>query len=158
MRKTRKILIFISVLIAGLVSALGIYSALDADFIYNFGSKVNDAKLFSGIRMALLFGSLLFLVIVISILFTFRKRKKAVEAIRITNAGGTLSISSQTIERLAELVAKSTEGIFDIRTTVSIPEVSVRLQESIRNKIMDTTGTDIENIRILIDGIVDSEK
>ncbi len=177
MKKTRKILVFISVLVAGFISALGIYSALDSDFIYNFGSRVNDAKLFSGIRLGLFFGSLLFFAMVIAILFTFSKKEKAIEAIRITNAGGTLSISSQTIERLAELVANSTEGVFDIRTsvlnddnkpavevrakvppTVSIPEVSARLQESIRNKIMDATGTDIENIRILIDGIVDSEK
>lgn len=177
MKKTRKILVFITVLMAAIISALGMYSALDVDFIYNFGAKINEAKFFSGIRLGLFFGALLFLLMITAIILTFRRKKNAVEAIRINNAGGSLSISAETIERLAELVANSTEGIFDIRTsviskdnkpsvevrakvppTVSIPEVSTRLQESIRSRIMDATGTDIENVRILIDGIIDSEK
>lgn len=177
MKRLRKVLVFISVLLAGLFSAAGVYSALDSDFLYNLGKGINNAGFFSGLRMGLLFTSLLFLLIVIAILFTFPKKINSREAIKITNAGGTVSISSQTIESLAKLVAGSAENIYDIRTsvvdidnkptvevrakvppTVSIPEISVGLQESIRNKIMETTGTDIENIKILIDGIVEPDK
>lgn len=177
MTKFRKVLIFISVLLAGVFSAFGVYSALDKDFIYKLGDNIYNSTIFSGLRLGILFISLLFLVLTITIVFTYKRKEKAKEAIKIANAGGTVSISAQTIESLAKLEARNAEGVFDIRTdvidvdtkpvvevrakvppTVSIPDVSVKLQESIRNKIMETTGTDIENIRILIDGIVDPDK
>jgi uncharacterized alkaline shock family protein YloU len=177
MVKFRKVLVFISVLIAGVLSAFGVYSALDSDFLYKIGVKINNAPLFSGLRLGVLFVSLLFLAIVITLVFTFRRKEKSKEAIKIANAGGTVSISAQTIESLAKLEAMNAADIYDIRTdvidtdtkpvvevrakvppTVSIPSVSVLLQENIRNKIMETTGTDIENVRILIDGIVDPDK
>ncbi len=177
MTKFRKVLIFISVLLAGVFSAFGVYSALDSDFIYKIGVKVNNAVLFSGLRLGILFVSMLFLAIVLVLVFTFKRKEKTKEAIKITNAGGTVSISAQTIESLARLEARNAEGVFDIRTdvvdtdtkpvvevrakvppNVSIPEISIKLQENIRNKIMETTGTDIENVRILIDGIVDPDK
>ena len=75
------------------------------------------------------------------------------------------------------MVANNADNVHDIRTTVldsenkpsvevrvkvppvvSIPAISASLQESIRSKIMETTGTDIENIRIVVDGIIDSDK
>ena len=177
MTKLRKVLVFICVLLAGVFSAFGVYSALDSDFIYKIGVNINNASLFSGLRLGIFFISLLFLAIVVVLVLTFRRKEKSKEAIKIANAGGTVSISAQTIESLAKLEAQNAEGIYDIRTdvvdadtkpvvevrakvppTVSIPEISVRLQENIRNKIMETTGTDIENIRILIDGIVDPDK
>lgn len=177
MVKLRKVLVFISVVLAGLFSAFGVYSALDSDFVYKLGGKIVSEPLFSGLRMGILFLSLLFLAVVIAILFTFRKSEKTKEAIKIANAGGTVSISAQTIETLAKLEAQNTQNIYDIRTvvvdadtkpvvevrakvppTISIPDISVQLQDSIRNKIMETTGTDIENVRILIDGIVDPDK
>jgi len=177
MTKLRKVLVFISVLLTGVFSAFGVYSALDSDFIYKIGVNIKNASLFSGLRLGILFISLLFLVIIIVLVLTFRRKEKTKEAIKIANAGGTVSISAQTIESLAKLEAQNAEGIYDIRTdvvdvdtkpvvevrakvppTVSIPEISVLLQENIRNKIMETTGTDIENIRILIDGIVDPGK
>jgi uncharacterized alkaline shock family protein YloU len=177
MVKLRKVLIFISVLLAGLVSAAGIYSALDSDFLYNIGNSIRDAEFFSSIRLAFIFVSLAFFGIVISILFTFPKKDSSKPAIKISNAGGTVSISSQTLESLARLVAKSADNVYDIRTdvldtdskpsievrvkvppTVSIPAISASLQESIRSKIMETTGTDIENIRIVVDGIVEADR
>jgi uncharacterized alkaline shock family protein YloU len=177
MAKFRKVLVFISVMIFGVLSAFGAYSALDSDFIYKIGGKINDAPLFSGLRLGILFVSLLFLAIVLVLVFTFTRKEKAKEAIKIANAGGTVSISAQTIESLAKLEAMNASDIYDIRTdvvdadtkpvvevrakvppTVSIPSISVSLQENIRNKIMETTGTDIENVRILIDGIVDPDK
>ncbi len=177
MVKLRKVLIFISVLLAGLISAAGAYSAMDSDFLYNIGNSIRNAGFFSGIRLALLLVSLVFLGIVISILFTFSKKDNSKPAIRISNAGGTVSISSQTLESLARLVAKTAENVYDIRTNVldtdskpsievrvkvppvvSIPAISASLQESIRSKIMETTGTDIENIRIVVDGIIESDK
>ena len=177
MVKLRKVLVFISVVMTGLLSAFGVYSALDGDFIYKIGSKINNAALFSGLRLGILFISLLFLAAVITIIFTFQKREKSKEAIKIANAGGTVSISAQTLESLAKLEAQTAQDIYDIRTdvvdtdtkpvievrakvppTVSIPSISVQLQENIRTKIMETTGTDIENVKIMIDGIVDPER
>ncbi|MCK5759418.1 MAG: alkaline shock response membrane anchor protein AmaP [Clostridiales bacterium] len=177
MKKLRKVLVFISVVLAGVFSAFGVYSALDSDFLYKIGAQINGEPLFSGLRLGILFISLIFLVFVITILFTFKNKEKTKEAIKIANAGGTVSISAQTIETLAKLEARNTENIYDIRTdvvdtdtkpivevrakvppTVSIPAISVQLQENIRNKIMETTGTDIENVRIMIDGIIDPEK
>ena len=177
MTKLRKVLVFISVMLMGVFSAFGVYSSLDSDFIYKIGVSINNAQLFSGLRLGIFFISLLFLAIVVVLVLTFRRKEKTKEAIKIANAGGTVSISAQTIESLAKLVAQNAESIYDIRTdvvdvdtkpvvevrakvppTVSIPEISLQLQENIRNKIMETTGTDIENIRILIDGIVDPDK
>lgn len=177
MVKLRKVLIFISVLLAGLVSVAGVYSALDSDFLYNIGDSIRNAGLFSGIRLTVLLVSLAFLCIVISILFTFQKKDSTKPAIKISNAGGTVSISSQTLESLARLVAKSADNVYDIRTIVidtdskpsievrvkvppivSIPAISASLQESIRSKIMETTGTDIENIRIVVDGIIEADR
>lgn len=177
MKKIRRLLVFISVLFAACIAVLGVYSALDSDFLYVIGVKLNNEVLFSGERMGLFFSSLLMLAVIVAILLTIPKKNKGKEAIRITNAGGTVSISAQTIETLARLEAQNAENIYDIRTnvmdidnkpiieirvkvppTVSIPEISMQLQENIRKKIMDTTGTDIENVKILIDGIVDSDK
>ena len=177
MIKLRKLLVFISLFLTGVFSAFGVYSALDTDFVYKIGVQINDAPLFSGLRLGILFVSLFFLVIIAVIIFTFGKKEKNIEAIRIANAGGTVSISAQTIETLAKLEAQNTPDIYDIRIdvvdtdtkpvvevrakvppTISIPSISVLLQENIRNKIMEATGTDIENIKILIDGIVDPEK
>lgn len=177
MVKLRKVFIFISALLAGVFSAFGVYSALDSAFVYNIGAAINGQPLFSGLRLGIFFGSLFFLVMVVTIIFTFKKKENTKEAIKIANAGGTVSISAQTIETLAKLVAQGTKDLYDIRTdvldadskpvievrakvppTVSIPTLSVQLQENIRNKIMETTGTDIENIRIMIDGIIDSDK
>lgn len=177
MVKLRKLLVFISVFLMGVFSAFGVYSALDADFVYKIGVKINNAPLFSGLRLGIIFVSLFFLVIIAVIILTLGKKEKNKEAIRIANAGGTVSISAQTIETLAKLEAQNTPDIYDIRIdvvdtdtkpvvevrakvppTISIPSISVLLQENIRNKIMEATGTDIENIKILIDGIVDPEK
>ncbi|MBN2557643.1 MAG: alkaline shock response membrane anchor protein AmaP [Clostridia bacterium] len=177
MKKLRRILVVVSILFTACISAIGVYSSLDNDFIYKFGLQVRESGFFSGTRMGLLFGSLLFLIVVIAILFTFPRKDRDKESIRISNAGGTVSISAQTIESLAKLVASNTPNIYDIRTTVvdiddkptievrakvpptiSIPAISAQLQDSIRNKIMETTGTDIENVKILIDGIIDSAK
>lgn len=177
MAKLRKVLIFISVLLAGIFSAAGIYSALDSDFLYNIGNSIRNAGFFSGMRLALILVSLVFLGIAVSIPFTYSKKDSSRPAIKISNAGGTVSISSQTIESLAKLVAHNAENVYDIRTNVlhtdnkpsvqvkvkvppivSIPAISASLQESIRSKIMETTGTDIENIRIVVDGIIEAEK
>lgn len=177
MTKLRKVLVFISVVLAGVFSAFGVYSALDSDFLFKIGGKINGEPLFSGLRLGILFISLLFLALVIAIIFTFRNKEKTKEAIKIANAGGTVSISAQTIETLAKLEARNTENIYDIRTvvvdadtkpiievrakvppTISIPDISVQLQDNIRNKIMESTGTDIENVRIMIDGIIDPDK
>lgn len=177
MVKLRKVLIFVSVLLAGMVSALGVYSALDSNFLYNIGNTIRSSGFFSGIRIGMILVSLLFVGVVISILFTFSKKDNSKPAIMISNAGGTVSISSQTIESLAKLVANSAKDVYDIRTDiintdnkpsvevrvkvppiVSIPAISASLQESIRSKIMETTGTDIENIRIVVDGIVEGDK
>ena len=177
MVKLRKVLVFISVVLSGLFTAFGVYSALDSDFVYKLGVSINNEPLFSGLRISILLISLLFLACVIAILFTFKKGEKNKEAIKIANAGGTVSISAQTIETLAKLEAQNTPDIYDIRTdvvdadtkpvvevrakvppTISIPVISVQLQDSIREKIMETTGTDIENVRILIAGIVGPDK
>lgn len=177
MTNLRKVFVFVSVALAGVVSIFGVYSALDNDFLLKIGTEIERAPFFSGIRLGILLVSLLFLGVVVAILFTFNKKEKNKEAIKIANAGGTVSISAQTIETLARLEAQNSEDIYDIRAdvvdadtkpvvevrakvppTVSIPAISVQLQENIRNKIMDTTGTDIENVRIMIDGIVDPDK
>ncbi|HPJ23103.1 MAG TPA: alkaline shock response membrane anchor protein AmaP, partial [Clostridia bacterium] len=144
---------------------------------YNIGVAIRNAGFFSGIRLAVILISVVFLGIVVSILFTFSKKDNSKPAIKISNAGGTVSISSQTLESLARLVAKNADNVYDIRTdvldmdnkpsieirvkvppVVSIPAISATLQESIRSKIMETTGTDIENIRIVVDGIVEADK
>lgn len=177
MKKLRKVFIFISAMLAGVFSAFGVYSALDSDFAYNIGTAIKGEPLFSGLRLGIFFISLFFLAMVVTIIFTFKRKENTKEAIKISNAGGTVSISAQTIETLAKLVAMNTKDLYDIRTdvldtdtkpivevrakvppTVSIPAISVLLQDSIRNKIMETTGTEIENVRIMIDGIVDSDK
>jgi len=177
MIKLRKVLVFISVMLSGIFAAFGVYSALDSDFVYKLGVEIDSEPLFSGLRLSIFFLSLLFLAVVVIIIFTFKRKEKTKEAIKIANAGGTVSISAQTIETLAKLEAQNTENIYDIRTdvvdadtkpivevrakvppTISIPSISVQLQENIRNKIMESTGTDIENVRILIDGIVDPDK
>jgi len=177
MVKLRKVLVFVSVVLAGMVSALGIYSALDSDFLFNIGNTIRNAGFFSGIRIAIILISLIFFGVVISIPFTFSKKDSSRPAIKISNAGGTVSISSQTIESLAKLVANNADNIYDIRTdviesdnktavevkvkvppVVSIPAISASLQESIRSKIMETTGTDIENIRIVVDGIIEADR
>lgn len=177
MKKLRKVFVFISVMLAGVFTVFAGYSALDSDFLYNIGSAIKEESLFSGLRLGIFFVSLIFLAMIVTIIFTFKKKENTKESIKIANAGGTVSISAQTIETLAKLVAMNTKDLYDIRTdvldtdskpivevrakvppTVSIPVISAMLQDNIRNKIMETTGTEIENIRIMIDGIVDSEK
>lgn len=100
MKKLRKVFIFISAVLAGAFSAFGVYSALDSNFIYNLGDAIKNEPLFSGLRLGIFFVSLLFLVMVVTIIFTFKKKENTKEAIKITNSGGTVSISAQTIETL----------------------------------------------------------
>ncbi len=177
MENARKIFGIIDAILLIIIGAFGLYAAFDGAFLSTVGGLINNNNLFVGVRLALLIVSLVVFIIALVGLFTSPKKDKNMESIKIESESGTISISAITIKTLARLQAQEAEDIFDIRAdvidnegkpvvevrakvppTVSIPDISVKLQSDIRNKILTTTGTDVESIRIMIDGIVDTSK
>ncbi|MFO7637009.1 MAG: alkaline shock response membrane anchor protein AmaP [Clostridia bacterium] len=174
MRKIRSLLIALNFIITTVFSFFGMYLMVNVYYAREVGNILFDSRILSSVRII---PFLCFLIVIVSnvlFLFTFKRKDRTKEAVRISNPAGVISISAQSIESLAKLEAQQMENISDIRTriistdnkatievmvkvppVISIPEVSAALQSRIKNKIIETTGIEIASVRIIVDGILE---
>jgi len=175
MTKLRGFLNVLNIIFVLLLSITLLYLLIDVKELSNVVSSINSAGIFTTIRIIPVVVLLLFIFINIILLFTFAKKDKNEKAIQFTNETGIVKISAHSIESLAKLEAQAMSDISDIRTqihsndnsasleifakvppTISIPEVSLLLQNNVKRKILETTGIELKSIKVIIDGILDS--
>ncbi|MCK5812554.1 MAG: alkaline shock response membrane anchor protein AmaP [Clostridiales bacterium] len=174
MSKLRGLIKVVNIIFIVILSLTLLYLFIDVKAFSTLVLKITSVGIFSTIRIVPVIFWILMIFLNIVLVLNFAKRDKSKGAIQFTNETGIVSISAQSIESLAKLEAKLMDEVSDIRTqifssdnnadlevfakvppTVSIPEVSLRLQNNIKRKIQDTTGVELKSIKIIIDGILD---
>lgn len=177
MSKIRGIIKVLNIIFVVTLSLSFLYLFIDVKAFDSLVLNITSVGIFNTIRIlpVIFWGLMIFLNVVL--ILSFAKRDKSKGAIQFSNETGIVSISAQSIESLAKLEARLMDEVADIRTqifssdnnaslevfakvppTVSIPEVSLRLQNNIKRKIQDTTGVELKSIKITIDGILDPVK
>ncbi len=174
MSKLRGLIKVLNIIFVVILSLTFLYLFIDVKAFDTLVLNITSAGIFNTIRIVPVIFWILMIFLNVVLVLSFAKRDKSKGAIQFTNETGVVSISAQSIESLAKLEARLIEEVSDIRTqifssdnnaalevfakvppTVSIPEVSLRLQNNIKRKIQDATGIELKSIKIIIDGILD---
>jgi len=174
MVKLRGFLSVLNIIFIVIISITLLYFLIDVKSLNTLISKIYIANIFNTIRIIPIVVFLIIIGLNILLVGMFAKSDKTKEAIQFSNETGIVRISAHSIESLAKLEAIAMEEVSDIRTqifsmdnnaslevyakvppTISIPEVSLILQNNIKRKIFETTGIELKSIKIIIDGIVD---
>ena len=173
MVKLRSFLRVLNIIFFTLLSLALLYLLVDVKALSTIVGDVSSVGIFATYRLIPVIVLLLFVFINLLLIITYTKRDKNEKAIQFNNETGIVRISAHSIETLAKLEAQAMEDISDIRTqihsndnnasleifakvppTVSIPEVSLLLQNNVKRKILEATGIELKSIKIIIDGIL----
>lgn len=172
-KKGKNFFLAINIILVLAICFFVIYACLDPlDFEKAFEDFV-DARFFSAQRGLLFLAALL--VIGFEILFIWsmiQKEEKPAETVSIETPSGQITIAVYSLEALAKMEASQFDMVSDIRTkvdmkdtqigmdvyvkvmpTVLIPEISSKIQNAVKEKILSGTGIDLHHVRVFVDGI-----
>ncbi|HOD92513.1 MAG TPA: alkaline shock response membrane anchor protein AmaP [Clostridia bacterium] len=172
-KKAKNLFYGVNIILIVSICIMVIYACLDPlDFEKAFENFV-DAKFFSVQRGIVFLAALL--VIAFEMLFIWslmQKEDKPAETVNITTSSGQISIAVYSLEVLAKMEVEQFDAVTDIRTKVNlkdsqvgmdvyvkvmpsvlIPEISSKIQNAVKEKILKGTGIDLNNIRVFVDGI-----
>lgn len=173
LKKAKNLFYAVNIIMIIFICIIVIYACLDPmDFEKAFEDFV-DAKFFSAQRGLVFLAAFMILAFETFFIWSImRKEEKPAETVNITTQTGQISIAVYSLEALAKMEVAQFDTVTDIRTKVNlkdsqvgmdvyvkvmpsvlIPEISSKIQNTVKEKILKGTGIDLNNIRVFVDGI-----
>lgn len=157
-------------LIISVLACLLVFGWLDIDVIQSFIKIVIVSETYAKIILVV---SIVFILLSIRCIFfdpTSKKQLKDKQGVFLVNDNGKLMISKETIENLVEVVTKEYKMAKEVTSIVNldkennvnifvnlvvssdaiIKDLSVDLQNKIKNKVKETTDLDVKEVNINI--------
>lgn len=166
------------ILIMAVIACLLVFGWLDIDIV----QSLTKTLVISGTSSKIILGvSIVFILLSIRCIFfdpTSKKEIKDKQGILLANENGKLMISKETIENLVEAVTKEYKMAREVTSRVElnkdnnvnifvnlvinsdtvIKDLSVDLQNKIKNKVKETTDLDVKEVNITIKKAVPEKK
>ena len=166
------------ILIMAVITCLLVFGWLDIDIV----QSLTKTLVISGTSSKIILGvSIVFILLSIRCIFfdpTSKKEIKDKQGILLANENGKLMISKETIENLVEAVTKEYKMAREVTSRVElnkdnnvnifvnlvinsdtvIKDLSVDLQNKIKNKVKETTDLDVKEVNITIKKAVQEKK
>ncbi|MFA5341597.1 MAG: alkaline shock response membrane anchor protein AmaP [Clostridia bacterium] len=172
-KKVKNLFFGINIILILAVCLILVYASLDPLDFERFFEDFVDAKFFSAQRGLVFLVSLAIIAFeTIFIWSMMQKEEKPAETVNIATPSGQISIAVYSLEALAKMEVSQFDSITDIRAKVNlkdslvgmdiyvkvmpsvlIPEISSKIQNAVKEKILNGTGIDLNNIRVFVDGI-----
>ena len=158
------------ILIMSVIACLLIFRWIDVDIVMSLLKTLILSDVSSKVILAV---SLIFILLSIRCIFfdpTSKKEIKDKQGVLLANENGKLMISKETIESLVEVVTKEYKMAKDVTSRVEldkdnninifinlivssdaiIKDLSVELQNKIKNKVKETTDLEVKEVNINI--------
>lgn len=166
------------ILIMAVIACLLVFGWLDIDIV----QSLTKTLVISGTSSKIILGvSIVFILLSIRCIFfdpTSKQEIKDKQGILLANENGKLMISKETIENLVEAVTKEYKMAREVTSRVElnkdnnvnifvnlvinsdtvIKDLSVDLQNKIKNKVKETTDLDVKEVNITIKKAVTEKK
>lgn len=166
------------ILIMAVIACLLVFGWLDIDIV----QSLTKTLVISGTSSKIILGvSIVFILLSIRCIFfdpTSKQEIKDKQGILLANENGKLMISKETIENLVEAVTKEYKMAREVTSRVElnkdnnvnifvnlvinsdtvIKDLSVDLQNKIKNKVKETTDLDVKEVNITIKKAVPEKK
>lgn len=166
------------ILIMAVIACLLVFGWLDIDIV----QSLTKTLVISGTSSKIILGvSIVFILLSIRCIFfdpTSKQEIKDKQGILLANENGKLMISKETIENLVEVVTKEYKMAREVTSRVElnkdnnvnifvnlvinsdtvIKDLSVDLQNKIKNKVKETTDLDVKEVNITIKKAVPEKK
>lgn len=173
LKRYKTLFLSINIIIVLLFAISVIYASL---FPYTFEDALEDfvdAGFFSWYRLIPFLVALFFLVFEAAFIWAFiQKEETLIKTVVIPAKNGDITISAPSLEAMTKMELSVFDELSDIRVntnlkdnevsldiytkvppTVNVPEVSASIQAMIQEKIYNSLGIQLQNVRVFIDGI-----
>lgn len=157
------------------VSAFGMYVAIDPSAFVNLSEAITDIIMTEGataFRIVVFITALVFFALSITFLLSGVKSNKDKKAVSKHTNIGEIRISLNSIENIALNAAKRSNGVRETKTHVkksddgvevelrivvmpdlSIPVISEEVQERVKKAVEESSGISVKQVKVIVDSI-----